>query len=106
MPDGEYALGASTVSLSEGVCRDSVGRLAGSTLTQDVALRNYVEWTGADLAAGLEALTTNPAAALGIEDQGRLLAGSETDIVLLDRTLTVMRTYVGGRTVFDKLHQD
>ena len=104
MPDGEYSLGASTVSVSEGVSRDSEGRLAGSTLTQDVALRNYVEWTGADLAAGLEALTTNPAAALGIEDKGRLRAGSDADIVLLDRTLAVMRTYVGGRAVFDKLH--
>ena len=106
MPDGEYTLGASTVSVSEGVCRDSEGRLAGSTLTQDVALRNYVEWTGSDLAAGLEALTTNPAAALGVEDQGRLRVGSEADIVLLDRTLTVKRTYVGGRTVFDTLRKD
>ena len=106
MPDGGYALGAATVAVAEGVCRDSEGRLAGSTLTQDIALRNYVEWTGADLAAGLEALTTNPAAALGIEDLGRLREGSEADIVLLDRALTVIRTYVGGRTVFDKLHKD
>ncbi len=106
MPDGEYTLGASAVSVSEGVCRDSEGRLAGSTLTQDVALRNYVEWTGSDLAAGLEALTINPAAAVGLESQGRLRAGSDADIVLLDRALNVRRTFVGGRTVFDRLQKE
>lgn len=46
MPDGRYSLGTGTVNVVDGICRDSEGRLAGSTLTQEVALRNFHQWTG------------------------------------------------------------
>jgi N-acetylglucosamine-6-phosphate deacetylase len=49
MPDGRYVLGKGSIEMIQGVCRDSEGRLAGSTLTQDVALRNFIKWTGARL---------------------------------------------------------
>ena len=42
MPDGKYKLGGLEVTVSGGVCRDADGRLAGSTLTLDRALRNIV----------------------------------------------------------------
>jgi N-acetylglucosamine-6-phosphate deacetylase len=41
MPDGKYMLGGLEV-ISSGVCRNSEGKLAGSTLTLDRALRNIV----------------------------------------------------------------
>src|ERR1700675_543924 len=40
MPDGKYMLGKIEVSVSGGICRNSEGKLAGSTLTLDRALRN------------------------------------------------------------------
>jgi N-acetylglucosamine-6-phosphate deacetylase len=46
MPDGQYLLGQHAVTVTNGVCRDAEGRLAGSTLTQEVALKNFVEWSG------------------------------------------------------------
>ena len=66
MPDGKYSLGKLEVTVSGGVCRDAEGRLAGSTLTLDRALRNIVN-LGASLADALRMLTLNPAKLLGIE---------------------------------------
>ena len=42
MPDGKYQLGTFDVTVSGGVCRNAEGKLAGSTLTLDRALRNIV----------------------------------------------------------------
>ena len=66
MPDGKYSLGGLEVRVSGGVCRDAEGRLAGSTLTLDRALRNIVN-LGTSVADALRMLTLNPATLLGIE---------------------------------------
>ena len=100
MPDGEYALGGGQVQVRGGVCRDAEGRLAGSTLTQDRALRNLIQWTGLRLDDALLGLTANPAAALSLEGRGRIEAGAFADMTLLDKNLEVERTYVSGRLVF------
>ena len=42
MPDGNYRLGNFEVTVKDGVCRNAEGKLAGSTLTLDRALRNVV----------------------------------------------------------------
>ena len=42
MPDGNYRLGTFEVKVTGGVCRGADGKLAGSTLTLDRALRNMV----------------------------------------------------------------
>jgi N-acetylglucosamine-6-phosphate deacetylase len=103
MPDGRYMLGSDAVDVIGGVCRDSEGHLAGSTLTQEVALRNFVEWTGWSCQDALLALTLNPARALNLEKKGVLEPGADADLVLMDRTFHVMKTFVKGRLVFDRL---
>lgn len=100
MPDGRYALGTSSVEVLGGVCRDAEGRLAGSTLTQDRALRNLMQWTGMRLEDALLGLTANPATALALEGRGRIEPGAFADLVLLDRNLEVVRTWVGGSLMF------
>src|SRR6202042_656405 len=42
MPDGQYSLGKFDVTVKDGVARNSEGKLAGSTLTLDRALRYLV----------------------------------------------------------------
>ena len=42
MPDGKYRLGNFDVQVTGGVVRNSEGKLAGSALTLDRALRNIV----------------------------------------------------------------
>ena len=102
MPDGEYRLGTGTVTVANGVCRDAEKRLAGSTLTQDVALKNFLAWTGFSLQDAIRALTHNPATALGLHGKGVLEVGADADMTILDASLRVMKTFVGGRLVFER----
>jgi N-acetylglucosamine-6-phosphate deacetylase len=96
MPDGKYQLGPFEVTVAGGVCRNAEGRLAGSTLTLDRALRNIVS-LGVPLADAVRMLTLNPARLLGLEKQkGVLEAGADADIVLLDEGLQVQGVMTRG----------
>ncbi len=96
MPDGTYRLGSFEVTVSGGVCRNAEGKLAGSTLTLDRALRNIVA-LGASFADALRMLTLNPATLLGIESQkGSLRIGADADIILLDDALNVTQVWTRG----------
>lgn len=96
MPDGKYALGTFEVTVSHGIARNAEGRLAGSTLTLDRALRN-IATLGVPLADAVGMLTANPARLLGIEfKKGALRTGADADIVLLDETLYVRDVWVRG----------
>jgi len=96
MADGKYMLGQFEVTLSGGVCRNAEGKLAGSTLTLDRALRNIVA-LGASVADAVRMLTLNPASLLGIEfKKGALRVGADADIVLLDESLHVAGVWARG----------
>jgi N-acetylglucosamine-6-phosphate deacetylase len=96
MPDGAYTLGKFQVQVAGGVVRNSEGKLAGSTLTLDRALRNIVG-LGVSMPAALGMLTANPARVLGIEfKKGALRFGADADIVLLDEALQVSNVWVRG----------
>jgi N-acetylglucosamine-6-phosphate deacetylase len=99
MPDGKYMLGGLEVTVSGGVCRNGEGRLAGSTLTLDRALRNIVK-LGIPLADAVRMLTLNPATLLGIEfKKGALRTGADADIVLLNNVLEIERVWARGTLV-------
>lgn len=95
--DGGYDLGAVKVTVTDGVARaDDTGSIAGSTLTQDVALQRAVQ-AGVPLAQAVQALTETPARAIGCGAQlGRLEAGYAADAVLLDAELRVVRVWAGA----------
>ena len=98
MPDGKYKLGGIDVTVVDGVCRDAQGKLAGSTLTLDRALRNIVQ-LGFPLASAVRMLTLNPATVLGIEfKKGALRTGADADILLLNEALQVTRVWTLGHT--------
>ena len=98
MPDGKYHLGSVEVTVSAGVCRNQEGKIAGSTLTLDRAVRRMVS-LGVPLNAAVQMATWNPARLLGIEQRkGRLMPGADADIVLLDDSLQVVRVFARGRT--------
>ncbi len=99
MPEGQYMLGTFEVTVSGGVCRNAEGKLAGSTLTLDRALRNIVN-LGTPLADALRMLTLNPATLLGIEfKKGSLRAGADADLLLLDDGLNLSQVWTRGVTV-------
>lgn len=96
MPDGTYRLGTFEVTVSGGVCRNVHGRLAGSTLTLDRALRNVVA-LGVPLADAVRMLTLNPATLLGLElTKGVLVPGADADLVLLNSDLHVAGVMTRG----------
>ncbi|OLD61690.1 MAG: N-acetylglucosamine-6-phosphate deacetylase [Acidobacteria bacterium 13_1_40CM_2_60_7] len=98
MPDGKYKLGPLEVTVSGGICRNAEGKLAGSTLTLDRALRNIVA-LGFSLPEAVRMLTQNTALLLGLEfKKGALRPGADADIVLLDSSLQIRRVWTRGIT--------
>jgi N-acetylglucosamine-6-phosphate deacetylase len=96
MPDGRYRLGTFEVSVAGGIARNSDGKLAGSTLTLDRALR-HMTGLGLSLREVLPMLTSNPARLLGLERRkGCLAAGADADLVLLDDQLQVAGVVTRG----------
>ncbi|PPF69528.1 N-acetylglucosamine-6-phosphate deacetylase [Clavibacter michiganensis] len=96
--DGRYRLGSLDVDVRTGVARLSgTDTIAGSTLTQDRALRIAVGDVGLALPDAVAALTVVPARALGLQDRfGLLRAGSAADVVALAPDLAVSRVWAAG----------
>ncbi|WP_424447669.1 N-acetylglucosamine-6-phosphate deacetylase [Microbacterium arborescens] len=92
--DGDYVLGALAVRVEGAVARLADGTIAGSTLTQDAALRTAVA-AGVPLTEAVVALTSTPARAIGRHDLGSLAVGSTADVVLLGADLHVRRVWTG-----------
>lgn len=96
--DGVYRLGSLDVIVDGGIARVADGgSIAGSTLTQDAALRRAVVDCGIDLVDAVAALTSVPAKAIGRDaDLGRLEPGFAADAVLLTDDLEVERVWAAG----------
>jgi N-acetylglucosamine-6-phosphate deacetylase len=95
MPDGEYLLGGFPVQVVNG--KAAIGDvLAGSVLTLDKALANFVEFTGAALEDGLRLMTANPAAMIGNIGAGSMAVGAPADFVAVDSKGKLVASVVGG----------
>jgi N-acetylglucosamine-6-phosphate deacetylase len=98
MPDGEYGLGSQRVYKCLGCVRLATGSLAGSVLTMDQALRNFVG-LGLDLADASNRLSLYPADYLGETERGRLAPGAWADIVVLNADLQPVAVFVEGEAI-------
>jgi N-acetylglucosamine-6-phosphate deacetylase len=96
MPDGTYQLGPLQVEVKDGKCTLD-GKLAGSVLTMDRAVRNVTKFAGWTLQDGVRAATLNPARAVGFAQQGRIAQGAEANFVALSPDGEVRKTIVRGR---------
>jgi len=96
-PAGESILGDQRL-LSDGrTVRRVDGTLAGSALLLDECVRNVRAWLpGLAPADVVRMATQTPADALGLTTRGRVGVGCEADLVVLDASLRVRRTVVGG----------
>jgi N-acetylglucosamine-6-phosphate deacetylase len=99
MPDGRYRLGSFEVDVRDGKCMAD-GKLAGSVLTMDRAVRNLARFAEWDLPQAIAAASRNPARAAGIANKGVLKVGADADFVVLSREGEVLRTFVGGVECF------
>ena len=104
MPEGEYEFDGRPALIRAGAVRLPDGTLAGSVLTMDKALQNFVRASGEPLAKIWKVSSLTPAQALGVADRkGSLEAGKDADIVLLDMDLKVKATIAEGRLEFTEL---
>jgi len=96
--DGDYTLGGLNVTVRDGLAvLSGTDTIAGSTLTQDAALRNAVTRAGVDPVSAVTALTATPARVLGESHRlGRLHTGYLADAVLLDHDWRVRAVIADG----------
>ena len=96
--DGDYTLGSLTVSVVDGLAMlRGTSTIAGSTLTQDAALRLALSRTAVAPAAVVAALSSTPARAIGAGRRfGSLAAGFAADFVVFSEELTVDEVWVAG----------
>ena len=97
MPNGTYQLGPLQVEVKDGKCTMD-GKLAGSVLTMDRAVRNVTQFGGWSLQDSVGAATLNPARAAGLAKHGRIIAGAEANLVALNSNGDVLQTFVRGRS--------
>ena len=72
------------------------GTIAGSVLTMDRAFAKLVTAMRLSLIDAATVCATTPARALGLQGFGVLAPGSAADLVVLDRDLRVVHTFVAG----------
>jgi N-acetylglucosamine-6-phosphate deacetylase len=108
LPDGEYTLVNQKVRVERGAAILSGSLddpatvvLAGSLLTMDQAVRNAAQKLGWPLQEALAYASVNPARALGLSSKGIIEKGADADLVILNDDLTVWRTIVSGKVVYD-----
>jgi N-acetylglucosamine-6-phosphate deacetylase len=101
MPDGDYSFEGAAVTVKDGAARLQDGTLAGSTLTMERALANFVKASGRPLSELISCSSGNAAAAVHLENsKGKLAAGYDADLILVDQNLQVKLTMVGGKIVY------
>jgi N-acetylglucosamine-6-phosphate deacetylase len=92
-----FDLYGETITAVDGVVRNAAGTLAGSALDMASAVRNAVQWLGVGLDEAARMASLYPAQCVGVDDRyGRIAAGYQADLVLLDDALQVRRTWIAG----------
>ena len=98
-PGGNYELGGHPIEIGEdGLARlKGTDTIAGSTLNITKGLRILVEEAMVPFDAALNSCTINPARVLRVDDRkGKLTAGYDADIVVLEDDYAVAQTYCKG----------
>lgn len=106
LPEGRYIIGSlkngQEVIVEGGVALlPDRSRLASSVATTDRLVRTMMEATGCSIVDAIKMSSTTPARMMKIDDRkGSISVGKDADIVLFDDNVNVLRTIIGGRTVF------
>ena len=104
LPEGAAAtLGGRAIRVKGSAAYLEDGTLAGSVATMDGVFRFLVNEVALSLNDAAQLCATTPASELGLSDTGLITKGAIADLVVMDRTFRVKRTYVGGRLVYSAL---
>jgi N-acetylglucosamine-6-phosphate deacetylase len=99
---GIYDLGGQNVAVDDyGIARlQSNGKLAGSTLQLNKALKNMHQYTGLPLTELIPLITIQPASILKILNQGYISSGQIANLVVLNNNFDVKGTFYHGKIVY------
>jgi N-acetylglucosamine-6-phosphate deacetylase len=95
-------LGGQTVFVRDGAARLVDGTLAGGVVTMDGVFRNLVTAAKLSPVHAATVCATTPARQIGLTDTGALVVDAVADLVVLDRQLAVVRTYIGGELAYQR----
>lgn len=85
MPDGEYSIAGSAVTVKDGKARLSDGTIAGSTLTLIEGVRNFADFNGISFEQSLYCATAAPAKMIGAYGEiGSIDTGKIANMIILD----------------------
>jgi N-acetylglucosamine-6-phosphate deacetylase len=101
VPEASFDFAGQPAQVIRGAARLADGTITGSILTMDQALRNVLEMTEVTLPQAVGMLTLNPARAAQVSHRkGRLQAGYDADLLILDSSLTLQATICCGTVAF------
>ena len=101
LADGEYSLGGQPIFVKGIECRLADGTIAGSVLKLNNAVRNLLDYTDLPVWEAVNAASLNPARRIGVDERkGSLETGKDADIAIVNENFDVLRTIVGGRSVY------
>jgi N-acetylglucosamine-6-phosphate deacetylase len=102
--EGSYNIDDRTVMVKDGAVCLPDGTLAGSTLTMDRSLRNFLAATGQPLEKVWQTSSLNAARSLHMADtRGSLEVGKMADFVLVDDEINVHLTVADGTIVYQSV---
>jgi N-acetylglucosamine-6-phosphate deacetylase len=102
LPRGSHAtLGGRRITVRDAAYLDD-GTIAGSVLTMDRAFAKLTSEVGLSLSDAATVCATTPARALGLQGFGVIAPGAIADLVVLDRDLGVVQTWVAGTLAWER----
>jgi N-acetylglucosamine-6-phosphate deacetylase len=99
---GNYFLGGNAIEIRENgsAYLQGTNTLAGGTLRFSKGLQNLIEKALIPVDWAINMATINPARYLGVDDRkGKICAGYDADLVVLDRDYEVVQVYAMGKAV-------
>lgn len=101
-PGGAYELGGHPIEIRDNGLAYLKGTetIAGSTLYMNRGLKILIEDAMVPVDAAINSCTINPAKCLGVDDRkGKLVAGYDADLVVLEDNYDVLQTYCRGKAM-------
>ena len=91
--DGEYPFSGKNIVIQDGKATvKETGRIAGSTLAMNTALRNMCRYTGCSVESAVRMAAYNPARLYGWK-KGSIEPGSDADLMLMDDAFHIHRVW-------------
>lgn len=103
-PPGTYSLGQQAIEVRSNGSAYLKGTnvLSGSTLKTNVGVRNLVELAQVPIEYAINAASLNPATLIGEGDtKGKIQAGYDADVVVLEDNFDINTTYVLGKKLYE-----